>query len=81
LIRESLRRSLEALVQTQEIYRIKGFVAVPQKPMRMVVQGVGSRFEQFYDRPWRPDEARQTRLVFIGRAVDAGAIAQQLAAL
>jgi len=78
---EALRRSLEALVQTQEIYRIKGFVAVSQKPMRMVVQGVGSRFEQFYDRPWRPDEARQTRLVFIGRAVDAEAIAQQLAAL
>ncbi|MFQ3615360.1 MAG: cobalamin biosynthesis protein CobW [Cyanobacteriota bacterium] len=78
---EALRRSLEALVQTQEIYRIKGFVAVPQKPMRMVVQGVGRRFEQFYDRPWRPNEARQTRLVFIGRAVDAGAIAQQLAAL
>lgn len=78
---EALRRSLEALVQSQEIYRIKGFVAVPQKPMRMVVQGVGKRFEQFYDRPWRPDEARQTRLVFIGRAVDARAIAQQLAVL
>ncbi|GAB4147467.1 MAG: cobalamin biosynthesis protein CobW [Cyanobacteria bacterium J069] len=78
---EALRRSLEALVQEQEIYRIKGFVAVPQKTMRMVMQGVGSRFEQFYDRPWRPDESRQTRLVFIGRAVDAEAIAQRLSSL
>jgi cobalamin biosynthesis protein CobW len=46
-----LRKQLEALVQEQEIYRIKGFVAVPQKPMRLVMQGVGKRFDQFYDRP------------------------------
>jgi cobalamin biosynthesis protein CobW len=76
-----LRKQLEALVQEQEIYRIKGFVAVPQKPMRLVMQGVGKRFDQFYDRPWQPEEAKQTRLVFIGRALDANRIESQLAAL
>lgn len=52
--------------QQQEIYRIKGFVAVPDKAMRLVLQGVGNRFNYFYDRPWRPDEPHQTRLVLIG---------------
>lgn len=61
-----LVKHLEQLVQTQEIYRIKGFVNVPNKPMRLVLQGVGSRFDYFYDRPWRTDEPRETRLVFIG---------------
>jgi cobalamin biosynthesis protein CobW len=78
---EILRQQLEAIVQEQEIYRIKGFVAVSQKPMRLVVQGVGTRFDQFYDRPWQPDEARQTRLVFIGRALNFDQIKSQLATL
>jgi cobalamin biosynthesis protein CobW len=73
-----LRQQLESLVQQQEIYRVKGFVSVPHKPMRMVVQGVGNRFEQYYDRPWRPNELRQTQLVFIGRRLDEGAIVTAL---
>ena len=76
-----LKARLEALVQQQEIYRVKGFVAVPNKSMRLVMQGVGSRFEQFYDRPWQPEEARQTRLVFIGRDLSHEAIESQLVAL
>ena len=76
-----LKAQLEALVQQQEIYRVKGFVAVPNKSMRLVMQGVGSRFEQFYDRLWQPEEARQTRLVFIGRDLSHEAIESQLVAL
>jgi cobalamin biosynthesis protein CobW len=57
---------LKALVQQQEIYRIKGFVSVPNKPMRLVLQGVGQRFDTFYDRPWQQNESRQTKLVVIG---------------
>jgi cobalamin biosynthesis protein CobW len=75
---EQLRQKLELLVQEQEIYRIKGFVAVPNKPMRLVIQGVGNRFEQFYDRRWRTDERRQTKLVFIGQSIDPVAIATAL---
>jgi cobalamin biosynthesis protein CobW len=67
-----LLERLEAIAHQHEIYRIKGFAAVPGKPMRMVVQGVGKRFDTFYDRPWRHDEPRQTQLVFIGHALDAG---------
>jgi cobalamin biosynthesis protein CobW len=68
---QSLMQRLQTLTEQQEIYRIKGFVAVPNKPMRLVLQGVGQRFDSFYDRPWRAEEARQTRLVFIGDQLNA----------
>ena len=42
-----LREGLEQIVLEQEVYRVKGFVSVPDKAMRLVVQGVGSRFEDF----------------------------------
>jgi cobalamin biosynthesis protein CobW len=78
---ESLQRQLKVLVQQQEIYRIKGFVSVANKSMRLVLQGVGERFDQFFDRPWQPEESRATRLVFIGRMLDQAAIESQLMAL
>jgi cobalamin biosynthesis protein CobW len=78
---QKLLQQLEALVQQQEIYRIKGFVAVPNKAMRLVLQGVGTRFDQFYDRPWQPEETRQTQLVFIGQKLNPDEIESQLAAL
>jgi cobalamin biosynthesis protein CobW len=78
---QELRQHLEALVAETEIYRIKGFVAVPNKSMRLVLQGVGNRFEQFYDRPWQPEEARQTQLVLIGHDLDHGHLQARLAAI
>ncbi|NJK68072.1 MAG: cobalamin biosynthesis protein CobW [Microcoleus sp. CSU_2_2] len=71
---EELVKKLRSLMESQEIYRIKGFVAVPKKPMRMVLQGVGDRIEYFYDRPWQPSELRQTKLVFIGRELNTAKI-------
>ncbi len=68
---DPLIQRLKQAVQEQEIYRIKGFVAVPNKAMRLVLQGVGDRFDYFYDRPWQTDEARTTKLVFIGRDLQA----------
>ncbi|MBU6230169.1 MAG: cobalamin biosynthesis protein CobW [Cyanobacteria bacterium REEB459] len=65
---------LRTLVQQHSIYRIKGFVAVSAKPMRLVIQGVGQRFDHFYDRPWGTDEPRQTRLVFIGEDLDGASL-------
>lgn len=62
-----LLSTLRSLVTKFEIYRIKGFVNVTDKPMRMVLQGVGDRFETFFDRFWKPEEKRVTRLVIIGR--------------
>jgi len=78
---EKLQQKLQAIAQQQEIYRIKGFVAVPNKAMRLVMQGVGTRFDQFYDRLWQPEEPRQTRLVFIGRDLKSSEIESQLVAL
>jgi cobalamin biosynthesis protein CobW len=74
---------LETLVATHTIYRVKGFVAVPGKAMRLLVQGVGRRFEHHFDRRWAEGEPRLTRLVFIGSDLDidrlARALNQQLA--
>jgi cobalamin biosynthesis protein CobW len=78
---QALEACLQTLVTTQDIFRIKGFVAVPGKAMRLVVQGVGKRFEQFYDRPWQAEEARQTCLVFIGRDLDHAQIQAELESL
>ncbi|ESA33149.1 cobalamin biosynthesis protein [Leptolyngbya sp. Heron Island J] len=75
----ALIKRLQALVQQQEIYRIKGFVAVPNKAMRLVLQGVGQRFDHFYDRLWQADETRQTQLVVIGTDLDRETITQTMA--
>ncbi len=79
--RAALVAALEQLVAEQPILRIKGFAALPGKPMRLLVQGVGARFTHHFDRPWREDEARQTRLVFIGQGLDEAAVRAALAPL
>jgi cobalamin biosynthesis protein CobW len=76
-----LLQHLQSLTETTELYRIKGFINVPNKPMRMVVQGVGQRFDSFYDRPWRADEVRRNQLVFIGEQLDCQQIRQGLETL
>lgn len=57
---------LKAVIADHDILRLKGLADVPGKPMRLVVQAVGSRIETYFDRPWRTDETRKTRLVVIG---------------
>lgn len=66
---KQLVQELQGLVQAHEIYRIKGFVNIPDKPMRMVLQGVGNRFDYYFDRAWAEDEVRKTQLVVIGRDI------------
>jgi len=58
---------LGALVAEHDILRLKGFLDVPGKEFRQVVQGVGERLQHYFDRPWGPSEARASRLVVIGR--------------
>ncbi|MCB8829906.1 GTP-binding protein, partial [Escherichia coli] len=57
---------LKAVIADHDILRLKGFADVPGKPMRLVVQAVGTRIEHYFDRAWNPGEERQTRLVVIG---------------
>jgi len=64
---KALVKSLKARVQQEEIYRIKGFVNIPNKSMRMILQGVGERFDYYFDRAWKEGEVRKTSLVLIGR--------------
>ncbi|MBD1917233.1 MULTISPECIES: cobalamin biosynthesis protein CobW [Cyanophyceae] len=77
---KALVKRLETLAATHEIYRIKGFVDVPNKAMRLVVHGVGQRFDSFFDRAWQPSEPRQTRLVVIGKDLDQEVIRAAIAA-
>jgi cobalamin biosynthesis protein CobW len=61
---EALQAAIVRLATEQHILRVKGYVAVKGKPMRMLVQAVGTRIRAQYDRPWG-DTPRQTRLVVI----------------
>ena len=70
LERAALLRGLEAVVREHEVYRAKGFAAIEGKPMRLVVQGVGRRFDSYFDRAWEDTEKRVTELVFIGSHLD-----------
>jgi G3E family GTPase len=56
------------------ILRCKGIVAFPQEPKRFVFQGVHMILDGDLSREWRPDEKRESRVVFIGRALDEGAL-------
>jgi G3E family GTPase len=67
---------LAHLVATQgaQILRAKGIVDVAGDPRRMVFQAVHSVLEGDWQRPWHAGEQRHSRLVFIGRGLDAAAL-------
>ena len=71
---------LAAVAERFDVLRMKGFIEVSGKPMRLLVQGVGRRFRQQFDRPWAEDGERQSRLVVIGeKGIDRDAITASLA--
>ena len=77
---EALTAKLAALAAAHDILRIKGFIDLAGKPMRLLVQGVGTRFTHHFDRAWQAGERRQSRLVLIGRkGLDRAAIAGSFA--
>ncbi|MGX9854029.1 cobalamin biosynthesis protein CobW [Limimaricola variabilis] len=68
------------VIRAHDILRLKGFVAVAGKPMRLTLQAVGPRVDTHFDRPFGSDP-RETRLVVIGEAgLDRAAIEAALAA-
>ncbi len=79
---DALERRLVEAVTAHDIFRIKGFVHVPGKARRLVVQGVGGRFQRYFDRDWADGEAPATVLVVIGRAgMDRDAITNTIRAI
>ncbi|ARN82896.1 cobalamin biosynthesis protein CobW [Methylocystis bryophila] len=76
---ERLVALLSEVAAAHDVLRMKGFVEVTGKPMRLLVQGVGARFLHHYDRPWKIGEPRASRLVVIGRkGLDRAKVAQRL---
>ncbi len=57
-----------------QILRCKGIVAFPDEPKRFVFQGVHMLLDGDLSRDWRADEKRESRVVFIGRELNADAI-------
>ncbi len=49
---DALVKAIEKLATEQHILRVKGYVAVAGKPMRLLVQAVGARVRHQFDRPW-----------------------------
>jgi cobalamin biosynthesis protein CobW len=78
---EALLQRLADVAGTHDVLRMKGFVPVAGRPMRLAVQGVGTRFRQHYDRAWGHGEPRAGQLVVIGQTgLDRAAITAALSA-
>ena len=78
---EKFESLLSKLTEKHDILRLKGFLNVPGKDMRHVVQGVGPRIQRYFDRMWKPGELRRSQLVVIGQiGLDRGAIEEALLA-
>jgi G3E family GTPase len=71
---------IHALAQERgpDILRMKGILAFRDERRRYAVQGVHMIVEGEHQRCWKDGEARESRLVFIGRSLDRAAIAQGL---
>ncbi|WP_455473896.1 CobW family GTP-binding protein [Bartonella sp. B30(2025)] len=57
--------------QGPDILRLKGIIAFQGDHDRYVLQGIHMILEGQHQRPWRENEKRESRLVFIGRTLDA----------
>jgi len=55
------------IIRKFDILRLKGFIAVEGKPMRMTIQAVGPRVDTYFDQPFGLTP-RQTKIVVIGQA-------------
>ena len=63
---DDLAKRVTVAAEEENVLRVKGFVEVGGKPMRLLVQAVGSRVNHYYDRAWTAEDDRRSRLVVIG---------------
>ncbi|MEM9859864.1 MAG: GTP-binding protein [Bacteroidota bacterium] len=52
-----------------QVYRVKGFIAIPNYPNRAILQSARSSFIVTDGSPWEDAENREGKLVFIGRGL------------
>jgi cobalamin biosynthesis protein CobW len=77
----ALAARVGSLAERFDVLRVKGFAAVANRPLRLLVQAVGARVSHQFDRPWNSSEQRQGRLVVIGlKGLDRAAITDALRA-
>ncbi len=75
----ALASRVAAAAEKFDVLRIKGFAAVANKPLRLLVQAVGPRVTHHYDRPWTAGENREGQLVVIGlKGLDRAAVTSAL---
>ncbi len=65
----TLVAAIETLAREHRILRVKGYVAVKGKPMRLLVQAVGARVRHQFDKPWGASP-RHSHLVVIAERGD-----------
>lgn len=72
---------IASIAAAHDVLRVKGFLSVEGKPLRLAVQAVGARVETYFDRPWLTGEPRSGALVVIGlKGLDEASIRSTLAA-
>jgi cobalamin biosynthesis protein CobW len=72
---DELARRISSAAESEKVLRMKGFISIAGKPMRLLVQAVGPRVNHYYDRAWTPTDDRRSRLVVIGlRGLDRAAV-------
>jgi len=75
----ALSARIAAVAEDFDVLRVKGFAAVADKPLRLLVQAVGARVTHQFDRPWRTAEPRDGRLVVIGlKGLDRAAVTRAI---
>ena len=75
--KDAFLAKLQEVIRTHDILRLKGFLRLSGKPMRLTVQAVGPRIDSYFDGP----VTGPSRLVVIGQAgLDQAAISAALGA-
>ena len=76
---DDLVARIQTMAREQRILRVKGYLAVQDRPMRLLLQAVGERVRHQFDRPWG-SAPRQSRLVVIAEHhdIDEAAIRRHL---
>eukprot|EP01025_Chloroclados_australasicus_P054087 TRINITY_DN6408_c0_g1_i4.p3 TRINITY_DN6408_c0_g1~~TRINITY_DN6408_c0_g1_i4.p3 ORF type:complete len:452 (-),score=68.95 TRINITY_DN6408_c0_g1_i4:426-1781(-) len=69
---EKLNQWLGAILtyKGDDIFRMKGILAVKDEPTKYVFQGVHQLFEGSPDREWKEGELKESKMVFIGKDLD-----------